>query len=212
MVYRNQKIFNREEVTNLVLKGLGVTEMSKQLHCDYKTIKKYLTKEFPDYINKWKKYYFDSETFEKLCAIFCTTEEIAFFMRISPTKLRKRCEMYYNSSYDKIYLQYTSNAVISLRRKKYQLAEKGNLFALNSLLKNAEKKYLKYQSTTIIDYKEVLLEILRNENYTPTERLGAYDRLIKIQDEKKSKVEEVIFVNDIPKLPEPEKIQEMEEL
>ena len=193
MVYRNQKIFNREEVTNLVLKGLGVTEMSKQLHCDYKTIKKYLTKEFPDYINKWKKYYFDSETFEKLCAIFCTTEEIAFFMRMSPTKLRKRCEMYYNSSYDKIYLQYTSNA-------------------LNSLLKNEEKKYLKYQSTTIIDYKEVLLEILRNENYTPTERLGAYDRLIKIQDEKKSKVEEVIFVNDIPKLPEPEKIQEMEEL
>lgn len=202
--------FNKEEVKQLVLQGLGIFEMSKTLHCDYQTIKKYLIKEFPDYKNKWYKHYFDSDTFEKLCSIFCTTEEIAFFMNMSIKKLKSRCESYYSDTYEKIYLRFITPAVISLRRKKYQLAiEKGNLFALNSLLKLADKKYLKYLSKDLqlIDYKQILLEIFQNENNSPSDRLSAYDRLRKLNEENLTKNDDVIFVNDVPELPEPRDLE-----
>lgn len=202
--------FNKEQVASLIKQGLGIVELSKALNCNYDTIKKYLIKEFPDYMTKWKKHYFDNETYEKLCSIFCTTEEIAFFMNMSIKKLKKRCEFYYNAPYEKIYLRFITPAVISLRRKKYQLAmENGNLFALNSLLKLTDKKYLKYLSKDLqlIDYKQILLEIFQNENNSPSDRLSAYDRLRKLNEENLTKNDDVIFVNDVPELPEPRDLE-----
>lgn len=202
--------FNKEEVAHLIKQGLGIIEMSKSLHCDYDTIKKYLIKEFPDYMNKWKKHYFDNVTFEKLCSIFCTTNEIAFFMNMSVTKLKKRCEFYYNAPYEKIYLKFITPAVISLRRKKYQLAmENGNLFALNSLLKLTDKKYLKYSDLKVTDYRQVLLEIFLNDNNNPSDRMSAYDRIMKLNEEKMNKNDDVIFVNDVLELSKPPIIEPM---
>lgn len=145
-------------------------------------------KEFPDYYNKWNQTYFDSETFEKLCSILCTVEEIAFFMNMSVTKLMKRCSTFYGLPFDFIYLQKTSKGVISLRRKKFQLSEKGNLKVLNSILKTLQNKYLKYLYKNISEIpfnaNDFLFTTIQNEYSTPSEQIQAYDRFLNTPENK----------------------------
>ena len=64
--------------------------------------------------------------FEKLCGIQCTQEEIAGWFRCSPDTIDRWCQREYNQSFAEIYKQKKSVGRISLRRRQFQTAEKGN--------------------------------------------------------------------------------------
>ena len=64
----------------------------------------------------------------------------------------------------------------------------------------------KYLIKEFPDYKQVLLEIFLNENNSPSDRMGAYDSIMKLNEEKINKNDDVIFVNDVLELSGPPKI------
>lgn len=66
------------------------------------------------------------EEFEKLCAIQCTKPEIADWFRCSEDTIDRWCYREYGVSFAVIYAQKRSVGRISLRRRQFQTAEKGN--------------------------------------------------------------------------------------
>lgn len=71
----------------------------------------------------------DKETFEKLCHLQCTQQEIMGFFEIgTKDTLNARIREIYGEehSFSTIYAQKSQSGKISIRRQQMQLAEKGN--------------------------------------------------------------------------------------
>jgi len=70
------------------------------------------------------------ETFEKLCAMFCTEEEIAGFFECSVDTLERWSKRTYDCSFAEIYAEKKQGGKISLRRAQMRLAEKSPAMAI----------------------------------------------------------------------------------
>jgi len=74
--------------------------------------------------------------FEKLCAMFCTHEEICAWFQITPKTLETRCKKQYGQTFYKVYKEKSAMGKASLRRKQMELAMRGDKTMLIWLGKN----------------------------------------------------------------------------
>lgn len=78
----------------------------------------------------------DKESFEKLCGLFCTLEDIAAFFNCSEDTIERWCKRTYKETFADVYKKRSSAGRTSLRRWQFQAAEKGNTSMLIFLGKN----------------------------------------------------------------------------
>ena len=69
-------------------------------------------------------------TFESLCAIQCTREEIAGVLNVSDSTLYRWCKETYGTDFDTIFRQKKENGKASLRRNQWKMAEKNPTMAI----------------------------------------------------------------------------------
>ena len=72
----------------------------------------------------------DKETFEKLCGLQCTEEEICGFFDVTDKTLSGWCKRTYNCKFSEIYAKKRETGKISLRRAQFKLAEKSAAMAI----------------------------------------------------------------------------------
>lgn len=72
----------------------------------------------------------DKDTFEKLCSIQCTLEEIASFFDCCDDTINNWCKKTYNDNFSGIYKKKSVNGKISLRRYQFKQAEKSPAMAI----------------------------------------------------------------------------------
>ena len=70
------------------------------------------------------------DSFEKLCAMFCTEEEIAGFFECSVDTIERWAKRTYDKSFAEIYAEKKQGGKISLRRAQFRLAEKSAAMAI----------------------------------------------------------------------------------
>lgn len=70
------------------------------------------------------------DTFEKLCALFCTEEEIADFFDCTIDTINNWCKRTYNDTFLEVYRKKKVGGKISLRRSQIRLAEKSAAMAI----------------------------------------------------------------------------------
>ena len=72
----------------------------------------------------------DQKTFEKLCYLQCTKEEICGFLDITDKTLDSWCRRIYSASFSEVFRQKRGAGKISLRRSQFRLAEKNANMAI----------------------------------------------------------------------------------
>lgn len=72
----------------------------------------------------------DTATFEKLCSLMCTEEEIASFFGVSVDTIERWCKRTYGEGFAESYNKKSSKGKIALRRYQLQLAEKNAAMAI----------------------------------------------------------------------------------
>lgn len=70
------------------------------------------------------------ETFEKLCGMFCTEEEIAGFFDCSVDTIERWAARTYGKPFAEVYAEKKQSGKISLRRAQMRLAEKSAAMAI----------------------------------------------------------------------------------
>lgn len=73
---------------------------------------------------------FSKATFEALCGLQCTEEEIASAFDTSVKTLSNWCKRTYGQNYQECYKRFRNNGKISLRRKQWRLADKNASMAV----------------------------------------------------------------------------------
>lgn len=68
--------------------------------------------------------------FEKLCAIWCTLRECAGYFGCSEDTIERWCKRTYKLGFADIYEQKAATGTVSIRRKQFELAQKGNVALL----------------------------------------------------------------------------------
>lgn len=68
----------------------------------------------------------DQHTFEKLCEIQCTLEEIANVLRVSEDTVERWCRRTYERGFADTYKKFSAHGKSSLRRYQFEAARKGN--------------------------------------------------------------------------------------
>lgn len=79
---------------------------------------------------KQKQSTIKKETFEGLCAIQCTREEICGVLNVSKDTLLRWCKQTYGTDFETIYQQKKQNGKASLRRNMFRQAEKNPTMAI----------------------------------------------------------------------------------
>lgn len=72
----------------------------------------------------------DKNSFEKLCGLQCTEEEIAGFFDCSVDTIERFCKREYKASFADVFNKKRSSGKISLRRNQFKLAEKSASMAI----------------------------------------------------------------------------------
>ncbi len=72
----------------------------------------------------------DKQTFEKLCGLQCTEQEIADWFNCSPDTIERFCKRTYKMRFAEVFNQKRSIGKISLRRMQWKLAEKSAPMAI----------------------------------------------------------------------------------
>ena len=72
----------------------------------------------------------DKKSFEKLCALQCTKEEICGFFDITDKTLESWCKRTYSQGFSETFRQKRGGGKISLRRTQFRLAEKSASMAI----------------------------------------------------------------------------------
>lgn len=88
----------------------------------------------------------DKNTFEKLCGLLCTLDEIAGFFNCSPDTIERWCKREYKANFAEVFKRYSAAGKISLRRYQFKLAEKSAAMAIF-----LGKNYLGQSDRTIIE-------------------------------------------------------------
>lgn len=128
-----------------------------------------------------KKYVMDWETFDKLCYIQCTKQEIAWWFDISLSTIERQCKKHKKLPFCDYYEQKASAGRTSLRRKQYETAMGGNVTMQIFL----GKQYLG-QADKLDDYRQTFEPVI-------------------IKLESKEKEYRILDKNDVAALPAPEK-------
>lgn len=110
---------------------------------------------------------------EKLCSLHCTGEEIAAFLKISYDTLERRIKSDFKMTFAEYYKKYSSSGKLSLRRKQFEMALKGNISMLIWLgkqyldqadrqeLTGRDGKSIKVESSQQFDFSEMSDEEVR---------------------------------------------------
>lgn len=69
----------------------------------------------------------DRETFEKLCVLQCTKQDIANWFECSEDTIERWCKREYNQSFAVTFAQKREKGKVSLRRMQWQSAEHGSV-------------------------------------------------------------------------------------
>ena len=77
-----------------------------------------------------KKINIDIETFEKLCKMQCTENEICSWFSCSDETLNSWCKRNYGRTFQQIYSEKRESGKISLRRTQWKLAESSAAMAI----------------------------------------------------------------------------------
>lgn len=72
----------------------------------------------------------DQKTFEKLCGLQCTEEEILGWFETTDKTLNSWCKREYGKSFSEVFKEKRGKGKISLRRAQWQLAEKSASMAI----------------------------------------------------------------------------------
>ena len=72
----------------------------------------------------------DQTTFEKLCGIQCTLEEIAGVLGCSEDTVERWCKRTYGETFAETYKKHSAKGKMSLRRYQFRLAEKNATMAI----------------------------------------------------------------------------------
>ena len=72
----------------------------------------------------------DQKSFEGLCKLQCTKEEIAGFFDCSEDTIERFCQQTYKTTFATIYKSKSQNGKISLRRSQFKLAETSSAMAI----------------------------------------------------------------------------------
>ena len=103
------------------------------------------------------------DTFEKLCAMMCTEEELCGFFGISDKTLNRWCRETYGGTFSEIYKNLTADGKISLRRYQFRLAERSTAMAIflgKQYLGQRDK--FEYVDTTANEKLEAILDGIRH--------------------------------------------------
>ena len=73
---------------------------------------------------------FNRRTFEELCKIQCTKQEIANVMGISQQTVWRRCQEIYGATFEEVYARFADVGLVSLRRSQFALAKKSASMAI----------------------------------------------------------------------------------
>lgn len=76
------------------------------------------------------KIYIDQKSFESLCKLQCTLEEIAGFFDCSEDKIEMWCKETYNITFSEVFKSKSQGGKISLRRSQFKLAETSSAMAI----------------------------------------------------------------------------------
>jgi transposase len=90
----------------------------------------------------------DKKTFEGLCGIQCTEEEIANFFGVSHDTISRWCKKTYKKNFDEIFSEKRSTGKVSLRRAQWRQAEKNPTMAIW-----LGKQYLGQKDETTVNQK-----------------------------------------------------------
>lgn len=93
----------------------------------------------------------NQETFEKLCGIMCTLEEIAGVFNCSEDTIERWCKETYKETFADISKRFQGTGKSSLRRMQFKLAERSAAMAIW-----LGKQYLGQKDTVEIENKEAL--------------------------------------------------------
>lgn len=72
----------------------------------------------------------NKDTFEKLCGIQCTLEEIASFFDCCDDTINNWCKETYGESFSGVFKKKSASGKMSLRRIQFKLAEKNTSMAI----------------------------------------------------------------------------------
>lgn len=72
----------------------------------------------------------DAQTFEQLCKLMCTKEEICGVLDLSDKTLDKLCQETYKASYSEVYKNKSAGGKMSLRRSQFKLSETNATMAI----------------------------------------------------------------------------------
>ena len=79
---------------------------------------------------KQKQATINKNTFESLCAIQCTKEEICSVLDVSEKTLNSWCNSNYNKDFSLVFAEKRENGKASLRRNQWRMAEKNPTMAI----------------------------------------------------------------------------------
>ena len=107
----------------------------------------------------------DKQTFEKLCQIQCTLEEIAGFFDCCDDTINNWCKEEYKDNFSGVYKKKSMAGKISLRRTQFRLAEKNSNMAI-FLGKQylGMKDNIEVESTQLVKVEELLNKIENEAN------------------------------------------------
>lgn len=109
---------------------------------------------------KQKQATINQSTFESLCAIQCTREEICGVLDISKDTLLRWCKATYNTDFETIYQQKKQNGKASLRRNMFKQAEKNPTMAIwLSKQHLGMKDNIEVESKQLVKVEELLNKI-----------------------------------------------------
>lgn len=72
----------------------------------------------------------NEESFEKLCEMLCTLDEIAGFFNCSSDTIERWCKTHYEMEFRKIFSIKSASGKISIRRRQFEMAMEGNVTML----------------------------------------------------------------------------------
>lgn len=72
----------------------------------------------------------DAYTFEQLCSIQCTLQEIAAFFLVSPAAVENWCIRRYKKPFAECFAQFSAKGKISLRRNQFRMSENNPTMAI----------------------------------------------------------------------------------
>lgn len=100
---------------------------------------------------KQKQATIKQSTFESLCAIQCTKEEICAVLDVSYSTLLRWCNATYGTDFETIFSKKRENGKASLRRSQWKLAEKNPTLSIW-----LGKQYLKQRDNIEVESKQLV--------------------------------------------------------